>query len=90
RVLFRSIWIYQQTQSTWKIALERLAKLLFDYLTQEKNVPKIQLAEALSDDLMKLEGRVLPNFLRPFVAYVPKVKQKKISGHSKRQQRHVL
>ncbi|MBL1352783.1 MAG: DUF4080 domain-containing protein [Zetaproteobacteria bacterium] len=85
-----SVWVYAQTQSTWKIALERLAKLLFDYLTQEKNMDEKAVAQALSNDLMKLEGRVLPNFLKPFVAYVPKVKQKKISGHSKRQQRHVI
>ncbi|MDQ6994273.1 MAG: DUF4080 domain-containing protein [Mariprofundaceae bacterium] len=85
-----STWVYQQTQSTWKISLERLAKLLFDYLSQAKNISKPLIADALSNDLMKLEGRVLPNFLKPFVAYIPKVKQKKVSGHSKRQQRHIL
>jgi len=85
-----SVWVYAQTQSTWKIALERLAKLLFDYVVQEKNVDASLIAQALSDDLMKLEGRVLPNFLKPYVAYVPKVKYEKVSGHSKRQQRHTL
>jgi len=85
-----SCWVYAQTQSTWKISLERLAKLLFNYLTQEKSMDIHLVAQALSDDLMKLEGRVLPNFLKPYVAYVPKVASKRVSGHSKRQQRHTL
>lgn len=83
-----SEWIYAQTQSTWQIALDRLAKLLFDYLTQQKGLAEELVAQALSKDLMKIEGRVLPNFLKPYVPHMPKVSQARVSGHNKRQLRH--
>jgi len=61
-----SIWIYAETQSTWKISLDRLAGLLFSYLVEQGHADK-QLAEIMVRDVMKLEGRKLPNFLKPYV-----------------------
>ncbi|MDT8377132.1 MAG: DUF4080 domain-containing protein [Mariprofundaceae bacterium] len=59
-----SVWIYGQTRSTWKLSLERLAELLFNYLVQQGHARE-QLAEILLGDIMKLKGRKVPNFLKP-------------------------
>lgn len=80
-------WIYQQTQSTWKISLERLAELLFLYL-QEHGYSQAQLAECLLSDLMKLEGRKVPNFLKAFALHPAKQQRKQASAFNKRQLRH--
>lgn len=84
-----SLWIYAQTNSTWQISLDRLAKLLFNYLTAITNNEKQHIADCLSEDFMKIEGRVLPAFLRPYSPQTAKKTQTKISGHHKRQLRHL-
>jgi radical SAM superfamily enzyme YgiQ (UPF0313 family) len=87
-----SIWIYGQTQSTWKISLERLAELLFNYLLEKGHDPD-SLAEPMLADLLKLEGRKIPNFLKQY-AYAdstgskPAKTTKKASPYNKRQVRH--
>jgi len=84
-----SIWIYEQTNSTWHISLDRLAKLLFEYLS-DTGLAEIQhIADCLVQDLMKIEGRVLPAFLRPYVPHTPKTPKTKVSGQNKRQLRHL-
>jgi len=84
-----SSWIYQQTNSTWQISLDRLAKLLFDYLSHTSLAEKQHIADCLVKDLMKIEGRVLPAFLRPYVPHTPKTPRNKAAGHNKRQLRHI-
>jgi radical SAM superfamily enzyme YgiQ (UPF0313 family) len=61
-----SNWVYSQTRSTWKISLERLAQLLFTYLTDEHGQSQDAVAAILVSDLMRLPGRKLPGFLRPY------------------------
>ncbi len=79
-----SLWIYAQTRSTWKISLERLGELLFEYLLHVRNLAETVVAKALVDDLLKLKGRALPSFLRPWVQ--EKVKQMaSVPGKQKRQ-----
>lgn len=63
-----SEWIYEQTQSTWKISLDRLAKLLFDYLSEHKKRDLQVVAEAMVHDLMKIKGRSIPPYLKPFMS----------------------
>ncbi len=82
-----SIWIYSQTNSTWKISLERLAELLFNYLATQGH-SKDQLAEVMLNDIMKLEGRKVPNFLKTFAHAKPEPSTKKASAFNKRQVRH--
>jgi len=86
-----SIWIYGQTQSTWKISLERLAELLFTYLTEQGHDAD-DLAEPMLADLLKLEGRKIPNFLKPYVYDSSVLKRettaKKAAAFNKRQVRH--
>jgi hypothetical protein len=75
--------------------LERLAELLFRYRVEVQNADDAQAAGLLLKDLLKLEGRKIPNFLKPY-AYENGVSNKsgnqdKLSaqGQNKRQQRHV-
>lgn len=90
-----SIWVFSQTNSTWKISLERLAQLLFRYRTEVQGADQATVAELMLQDLLKLEGRKIPNFLKPF-AYEHSLSNKRdkydktvAQGHNKRQQRHV-
>ena len=86
-----SRWIYGQTRSTWKISLERLAELLFNYLIEQGHDPD-NLVEPMLMDLLKLEGRKIPNFLKPY-AYASsdtksEIAPKKAAAFNKRQVRH--
>ena len=82
-----SLWIYSQTQSTWKISLDRLAQLLFNYLKEEKKIQESVIAQALIVDLLKIKGRALPPYLKPYAKDL-KVKAKEgSSGFNKRQNR---
>jgi len=85
-----SIWVYGETNSTWKISLERLAQLLFRYLTSTLENSEEDTAHIILRDIMKLEGRKIPNFLKPF-AYNNKSESDRATarGHNKRQLRHI-
>ena len=61
-----SIWIYVQTDSTYKISLIRLGELLFTYLRDVKNIPAKTVAAAMLEDMMKLKGRSIPHYLKPY------------------------
>ncbi|NOQ30378.1 MAG: DUF4080 domain-containing protein [Helicobacteraceae bacterium] len=61
-----SEWIYIQTDSTWKISLDRLAELLYNYLTEELSSDHVSSAKTIFDDIMKHGGRKVPKFLKPF------------------------
>ena len=61
-----ALWIYQQTDSTWKISLPRQGELLFRYLTEIKKTAKEDVAKVMLLDLMKLKGRAVPPYLKPF------------------------
>ncbi len=80
-----SEWIYTQTDSTWKISLDRLSSLLFTYLTEVLDQAAEDVSEAMLSDLMKVQGRIVPKFLRPFVKEAPKVHNVEQGGHNKRQ-----
>jgi radical SAM superfamily enzyme YgiQ (UPF0313 family) len=57
-----SLWIYDQTQSTWKISLDRLAELLFNYLICEMKCEKEIIGRVMLEDFMRVGGRKIPNF----------------------------
>lgn len=80
-----SLWIYTQTDSTWKISLQRLGELLFTYLTSIKLIKEKNVAENMIEDMMKLKGRALPSYLKEF-ANTENLKQVDgSSGFNKRQ-----
>lgn len=83
-----SLWVYGETASTWKISLDRLALLLFSYLTEQKGHDAESLAALLIGDIMKIEGRNMPAFLKPYRQSSPESKQV-LSAHNKRQLRHI-
>ncbi len=81
-----SEWIYAQTQSTWKISLDRLSKLLYDYLISELKIDKQKAKEMMIEDLMVIPTRKLPKFLRHDETKI--TKQEKKSLFNKRQLKH--
>jgi len=85
-----SLWVYAQTHSTWQISLDRLAKLIFTYLNTAEKLEEEHIAQVLIHDLMKIEGRVLPAFLKPYAPQQSrKSNQLKAQGHNKRQLKHL-
>ena len=84
-----SEWIYSQTLSTWQISLERLAELIFKYLTEVKSRDKVEIANILAKDILKMRGRTLPPFISEIVTEVTEVKSGEISKANKRQLKHL-
>ncbi|HID37096.1 MAG TPA: DUF4080 domain-containing protein [Ghiorsea sp.] len=90
-----SLWVYQETNSTWKISLERLAQYLFRYQTEVQGAHDEFVALSLLQDLLKLEGRKIPKFLQTYAYHEKGLKSflqtpaKKATGYNKRQQRHL-
>jgi len=80
-----SLWIYKQTASTWKISLQRLGELLFTYLTEVKILDKERVALEMLEDMMKLKGRAVPHYLKPFSHNFSIEKKEGSSGFNKRQ-----
>lgn len=79
------LWTYEQTSSTWKISLQRLGELLFTYLTSVKKLDPNEVAIAMFEDMMKLKGRAVPSYLKPYSKeFVIKAKDG-TSGFNKRQ-----
>ena len=80
-----SLWIYTQTDSTWKISLQRLGELLFNYLSNVKNLNEEVIAEIMLKDMMKLKGRSIPSYLKPYSKNFLQDAKEGTSGFNKRQ-----
>ena len=79
------LWIFAQTNATWKISLQRLGELLFSYLTDVKQLDKQFVATQMLHDMMKLKGRAIPSYLKPYSQdFMIKAKEG-TSGFNKRQ-----
>jgi len=61
-----SMWIYNQTDSTYKISLVRLGELLFLYLCGHKNLEKREVSKLMLKDMMKIKGRSVPHYLKDY------------------------
>ena len=83
-----SMWIYEQTSSTWKISLQRLGELLFIYLTTEKLLPAQTVAGHMLNDMMKLKGRAVPNYLKEYAGEYTSNAKIGTSGFNKRQSKN--
>ncbi|WP_457746883.1 DUF4080 domain-containing protein [Sulfurimonas sp.] len=79
------IWIYEQTDSTWKISLQRQGELLFHYLTQNLHLSPTEVATLMAQDMLKLKGRALPSYLKEHVNNVDVNAKFGSSGFNKRQ-----
>jgi len=80
-----SEWIYSQTESTWQISLNRLSELVFNYLTQYKKFDKKLIADSILSDIMRVNGRKIPAFLREHLEYIPDLRKSNLTQHNKRQ-----
>ena len=80
-----SLWIYEQTQSTWKISLDRLGALFFTYLTEQKGVDAQSVADEMLKDMLKLKGRAVPVYLKPYAKKTKVEAKEGRSGFNKRQ-----
>jgi len=79
------LWIYEQTDSTWKISLQRQGELLFSYLHVKKNIAEAEIAEYMLKDMMKLKGRAIPAYLKPYAKEFKTEAKMGTSGFNKRQ-----
>ena len=80
-----SIWMYEQTDSTWKISLQRLGELLFSYLTEVKKLSPQIVATTMLGDMMKLKGRAIPGYLKAYSKEFVINAKEGTSGFNKRQ-----
>ncbi len=80
-----ALWMYTQTDSTWKISLQRLGELLFIYLTEVKKLDKQAVSDEMLEDMMKLKGRAIPSYLKPYSASFTSNAKSGSSGFNKRQ-----
>ncbi len=83
-----SEWIYTQTDSTWKISLDRLSKLLFTYLSEELKIESSTVAGNMIEDLLKIKGRIIPAYLKPYAPKQIQAENKTLQQANKRQARH--
>jgi hypothetical protein len=84
-----SQWIYAQTESTWQISLDRMAYLIFRYLTEILHVSDKEIKEVLMEDIMSVQGRRLPKFLQTH-KHEEKRKEREPLTFNKRQIKHSL
>lgn len=80
-----SLWIYAQTDSTWHISLQRLGELLFKYLCEVKKADAKLVAKNMLEDIMKIKGRAIPNYLKPYAKNFTSKSKNGTSGFNKRQ-----
>lgn len=79
-----SRWLYKQSESTYKISLDRIAQYLFEYLVQKHEESLI--VDTILEDVMAVDGRKIPPFLKKYKVYEKKFMQIELSRANKRQQ----
>jgi hypothetical protein len=78
-------WLYNKTGQTHKLSMTNRAQYLFEFLTQEHQVPTATSQSMIEDDLVRNRYKGRPQFNK---SRVEKELQKKSSSGSQRQQRH--
>jgi hypothetical protein len=61
-----SDWLYAQTNTTGNLHMVRLARLLMQYLVEEKRIQEKTVAEALWNDYQRGDRPDVPGFLKKF------------------------
>jgi hypothetical protein len=86
-----SRWIYAQTSATWKISLQRMATLLFTYLTSQLQLDQTLIADTIATDIQVIPGRRLPAEIKNHISPELRSKKKKQKNMSKgkRQTKHL-
>lgn len=85
-----SDWLFETTNTTGGIALNRLTQLLFTYLIEVKHVPADQAAEHVARDWLRGKRSDLPPFLRPYNLTLASLQPNDLPQEKglERQQRH--
>ncbi len=83
-----SRWLFAKTRATWKIALPRLAELLYRYLVTEQAADPAVIANRLAQDILTVKGRVLPPAILKHVTCMPVQAHDLSRPLSRRQDRH--
>jgi len=78
-----SKWIYKRSESTFKISLDRVAEYLFEYLGQMYDEELI--VKTILDDVMTVEGRKIPPFLKRYKKYEKEFIQIELNKANRRQ-----
>ncbi|MFA8341890.1 MAG: DUF4080 domain-containing protein [Rhodothermaceae bacterium] len=84
-----SEWLYSETLSTYQISLNRLAEHLFKYLTEILGNETTFIADTIVHDILKIQGRKLPKFLRENASEIPEISRKNLDNINKRQLKHL-
>jgi len=84
-----SEFIYTQTQSTWKISLERLSTLLFEYLVFTCKLDLEYVASVMIKDILSVKGRAVPKAIQRHCPDSKILPSTTVSPHNKRQQKHI-
>jgi radical SAM superfamily enzyme YgiQ (UPF0313 family) len=80
-----SEWIYEQTESTWQISLNRFSELIFNYLTSVLGYDTTLIADSIISDIARVKGRKIPGYLREYASFIPDLRDRKITKFNKRQ-----
>ena len=78
-----SKWLYKRSESTYKISLDRIAEFLFEYMS--KSYDEDLVAKMILQDVMAVEGRKVPPFLKKLIPTNYDFAQKEVSKANKRQ-----
>jgi radical SAM superfamily enzyme YgiQ (UPF0313 family) len=84
-----SEWLYGKIGRRHGIALDRLAELLFQYLTENRGLDHAKVAEVLARDWQAAGRREKPAFLLPYLPAADPSPPRRKSDAPKRQARHL-
>ncbi len=62
-----SQWLYVRTDATHAISLERMAKLLFDYLIEHRGIAQSKVAQSMLEDFAPKRRSDAPKFLHDYM-----------------------
>jgi len=85
-----SQWLYNQSESTWHISLNRLSEFVFGYLTEVLGKEPSRIADSIIKDIIRINGRSIPEYLRKYATKIPDLRKTTIQKHNKRQILHSL
>jgi radical SAM superfamily enzyme YgiQ (UPF0313 family) len=80
-----ALWVYEKTDTTYKISLDRMGTLIFEYLVTCKQKDTQEVANAMLKDILKLKGRAVPSYLKPYAKDVKQKAKMGQGGFNKRQ-----
>jgi radical SAM superfamily enzyme YgiQ (UPF0313 family) len=83
-----SEWAYPRADHIGRISLERLAGLVFRYLTDVRKQDKTAVADTMARDLMRVRGRALPAFIKKNASSLPKGPARGLKKINPRQVKH--